>query len=63
MSGTLHSVDTGAHNVIDYLIIFALLVLLIVLSMPTIMQLATLLREDPAQGYQSHNKFQLTAVE
>jgi hypothetical protein len=49
--------------VIDYLIIFALLVLLIVLSMPTIMQLATLLREDPAQGYQSHNKFQLTAVE
>jgi hypothetical protein len=45
-SATIHSLNTGAHNVIDYLMIFALFLLLVGLAMPTIIHLSTLLRED-----------------
>src|ERR1022692_3133441 len=36
----------GARDLIDYLMVLALLLLLVVLSLPTIMHLSTIFRED-----------------
>jgi hypothetical protein len=38
--------NTGAHDVIDYLMVFALFLLLVVLSLPTIIHLSAVLKED-----------------
>jgi hypothetical protein len=39
---------TGAHALIDYLMVFALFLLLVVLSLPTIIHLSAILKEDAA---------------
>jgi hypothetical protein len=46
MSARVHSLNTGAHELIDYLMVIALALLLVVLSLPTILQLAGFLRAD-----------------
>ena len=49
-------------SLIDNLLVYGLVLLLVALSWPTIMQLATLLREDTNLNYQSDKKFQLTTI-
>jgi hypothetical protein len=46
MPATVHSLNTGAHDLIDYLMVFALFLLLVVLSLPTIIHLSAILKED-----------------
>jgi hypothetical protein len=46
MAPTVHSFNTGAHDLIDYLMVFALFLLLVVLSLPTIIHLSAILKED-----------------
>jgi hypothetical protein len=49
--------NTGAHDVIDYLILFALFLLLLVLSLPTILQLSAIMKEDgPASAREPRPK-------
>jgi hypothetical protein len=46
MPAPVHSLNTGEHDVTEYLMVSALILLVVCLSLPTIMQLATLLRAD-----------------
>jgi hypothetical protein len=46
MSSTLHSLVTGAHDLVDYLMVFALFLLLVVLSLPTIIHISAILKAD-----------------
>ena len=48
MSARLHFLNTGGHDLTDYLMVSALFLLVLGLSMPTIMQLIALLRADVA---------------
>jgi len=48
-SATVHSLNTGAHDLIDYLLIFALFLLLVVFSLPTIIHLSAILKQDGAR--------------
>jgi hypothetical protein len=50
MSPTVHSLNTGAHDLIDYLMVFALFLLLVVLSLPTIIHLSAILKEDGSRS-------------
>jgi hypothetical protein len=46
MSSTVHSLVTGAHDLVDYLMVFALFLVLVVLSLPTIIHLSAILKAD-----------------
>jgi hypothetical protein len=57
MPSTVHSLVTGAHDVVDYLMVFALFLLLVVLSLPTIIHLSAILKADgsPPRRVQTAN--------
>jgi hypothetical protein len=50
MPAKVHSLITGAHDLIDYLMVFALFLLLVVLSLPTIIHLSAILKEDGSKS-------------
>ena len=50
MSPTVHSLNNGANDLIDYLMVFTLFLLLVVLSLPTIIHLSAILKEDGSRS-------------
>jgi hypothetical protein len=46
MLSPVHFLNTGEHDLTDYLMVSALFLLVVCLALPTIMQLAALLRSD-----------------